>query len=100
MLPALRGQEMPESSLYFEHTGNAAVRRGRWKLVREHGHPWELYDLTADRSELRDLATERRGLARELEADWDAWARRVGLIPWEVTLDIYRERNLVAEAAG
>lgn len=100
MLPVLRGQEMPESSLYFEHTGNAAVRRGRWKLVREHGRPWELYDFAADRSELRDLVDEHRELARELAADWDAWARRVGLIPWEVTLDIYRERNLVAEAAG
>lgn len=100
MLPVLRGQEMPESSLYFEHTGNAAVRRGRWKLVREHGRPWELYDFAADRSELRDLVDEHRELARELAADWDAWAHRVGLIPWEVTLDIYRERNLVAEAAG
>jgi arylsulfatase len=100
MLPALRGQEMPESSLYFEHTGNAAVRRGRWKLVREYGRSWELYDLAADRSELRDLANDRRELAGELAADWDAWSRRVGLIPWEVTLHIYGERGLVAEAAG
>lgn len=101
MLPALRGDEVPESSLYWEHTGNAAVRRGRWKLVREHGQPWELYDLAADRSELRDLAAERAGLAAELTGDWDAWARRVGLIPWEVTLGIYRQRGLdEVEAAG
>ena len=105
MLPALRGDEVPESSLYWEHTGNAAVRRGRWKLVREHGRPWELYDLAADRSELRDLAADRRGpaaeLAAELAADWEAWARRVGLIPWEVTLGIYEERGLdEVEAAG
>jgi arylsulfatase A-like enzyme len=100
MLPALRGAEMPESSLYWEHTGNAAVRRGHWKLVREYGRPWELYDLAADRPELQDLAAEQPALARELAADWDAWARRVGLIPWPVTLDIYRERNLVDEAAG
>ncbi|MEJ7748570.1 MAG: arylsulfatase, partial [Candidatus Limnocylindrales bacterium] len=66
MLPALRGAEMPESSLYFEHTGNAAVRRGRWKLVREYGRAWELYDLAADRSEMRELAAERPALAREL----------------------------------
>ena len=100
MLPALRGAEMPESSVYWEHTGNAAARRGRWKLVREFAHPWELYDLAADRSELHDLAAEQPALARELAADWNAWARRVGLIPWQVTLDIYRERNLLDEAAG
>jgi arylsulfatase len=101
MLPALRGDEVPESSLFWEHTGNAAVRRGRWKLVREHARPWELYDLTADRSELRDLAAEEPGLAAELAADWDAWARRVGLIPWEVTVEIYRQRGLdEVEAAG
>lgn len=101
MLPALRGREMPESSLYWEHTGNAAVRRGRWKLVREHGRPWELYDLAADRSELRDLAADRADLAAELDADWQAWARRVGLIPWEVTVEIYRQRGLdEVDAAG
>lgn len=100
MLAALRGAEMPESSLYWEHTGNAAARVGRWKLVREYGRPWELYDLGDDRSELRDLAADRPALTRELAADWEAWARRVGLIPWAVTLDIYRARNLVDEAAG
>jgi arylsulfatase A-like enzyme len=101
MLPALRGEEVPESSLYWEHTGNAAVRRGRWKLVREHGLPWELYDLASDRSELRDLAAERPGLAAELAADWAAWARRVGLIPWSVTLGIYEQRGLdEVDAAG
>jgi arylsulfatase len=100
MLAALRGAEMPESSLYWEHTGNAAVRRGRWKLVREYGRPWELYDLAADRPERQDRAADQPALARELAAEWDAWARRVGLIPWPVTLDIYRERNLLDEAAG
>lgn len=101
MLPALRGDEVPESSLYWEHTGNAAVRRGRWKLVREHGRPWELYDLAADRSELRDLVLEQPRLTVELAADWEAWAQRVGLIPWEVTLEIYRGRGLgEVDAAG
>jgi arylsulfatase A-like enzyme len=100
MLPALRGAEMSESSLYWEHTGNAAVRRGRWKLVREYARSWELYDLASDRSELHDLATEQPELARDLAADWSGWARRVGLIPWQVTVEIYRERGLDDEAAG
>jgi arylsulfatase len=101
MLAALRGLEVPEASLFWEHTGNAAVRRGRWKLVREAGRPWELYDLAADRSEMRDMAAERIELAAELAADWRAWAARVGLIPWEVTLELYRQRGLgEVDAAG
>jgi arylsulfatase A-like enzyme len=101
MVPALRGREVPESSLFWEHTGNAAVRRGRWKLVREAGRPWELYDLAADRSELRDVAGQRADLAAELAAEWEAWAGRVGLVPWELTLDVYRQRGLrEVDAAG
>lgn len=101
MLAALRGEVVPESTLYWEHTGNAAVRRGRWKLVREHGRPWELYDLAADRSEMRDLAAEQADLAAELTAAWRAWAKRVRLIPWETTLELYRRRGLgEIDAAG
>ncbi|MGH2380896.1 MAG: arylsulfatase [Candidatus Limnocylindria bacterium] len=101
MLPALRGHEMPESSLFWEHTGNAAARHGRWKLVREHGRPWELYDLAADRSEMRDLARDQADLAVQLAAEWQAWAGRIGLIPWDVTLEVYRRRGLgEVDAAG
>jgi arylsulfatase len=101
MLAALRGHDAPQASLFWEHTGNAAVRRGQWKLVREAGRPWELYDLAADRSEIRDLAAERIELVDELAADWRAWADRVGLIPWEVTLELYRQRGLgEVDAAG
>ena len=78
------GQALPERPLFFEHEGNQAVRRGRWKLVARHGGPWELYDLEADRTETRDLATRRPELARELGELWDAWAERVGVQPWPV----------------
>ncbi len=42
--------------MFWEHEGNAAVRIGRWKLVRKYPGPWELYDMEADRTELHDLA--------------------------------------------
>ena len=59
-LPALQGKASPDGTLYWEHTGNAAIRRGRWKLVREHPKPWELYDMASDRCELHDLAAGTR----------------------------------------
>jgi hypothetical protein len=37
----------------------------------------------------------------DLRALWDAWAERVGVIPWEGTLAISEERGLSpVEAAG
>jgi arylsulfatase len=80
MLPALRGEPVPDADLFWEHLGNAAVRRGRWKLVREQAAPWELYDMDADRSETTDLAQRHLGLVAELAHEYERWAQRVGVI--------------------
>ena len=37
------GVERPP--MFWEHEGNAAVRIGQWKLVRNYPGPWELYDM-------------------------------------------------------
>lgn len=101
MLPALRGEELAVVPLYWEHTGNAAIRVGNWKLVREFPGGWELYDMVTDRAEMHDLAKQRPDIVAELSPLWEKWATRVGVIPFEVTLQIYRERGLTdTEAAG
>jgi arylsulfatase len=91
MLPHWRGESGPDRTLFFEHEGNCAIRRGRHKLVRRYptepgreadGYdPWELYDLEADRTELNDLAAEQPGLVAELECAWQQWADRCGVKP-------------------
>ena len=90
MLPALRGGTVEPRTLHWEHLGNAAIRRDRWKLVREHPHPWELYEIDADRAELANHAKARPEVVAELSAAWSAWASRVGVIPWERVQAIYR----------
>jgi arylsulfatase A-like enzyme len=100
MLPALRGGVAPDASLYWEHTGNAALRRGNWKLVREYPHDWELYDIDRDRCETHDRAAAEPEVVAELAGDWRRWAERVGVLPWETTLRIYRERGLTDEDAA
>lgn len=45
-------QDQPiHDALFWEHHGHRGVRKGRWKVVAEYGHPWERYDMKADRSE-------------------------------------------------
>jgi arylsulfatase len=56
---------------------------GDWKLVAEHGKPWELYDLAHDRSEQRDLSGEQPELAARLADMWQAWAVRAQVAPWD-----------------
>lgn len=96
LLPALRGESAPTRDLFWEHEGNCAVRRGRWKLVRKHGRKWELYDIEADRTELRDVAGADEAmeiLVAELAEAYGAWADRCGVIPREDVLRLYAERG-------
>ena len=59
--------------LWWSHEGNRAIRVGDWKLVAAGpGAPWELYNLSTDRAESKNLATEMPDKARELEALWKA----------------------------
>jgi arylsulfatase len=72
-----------ERSLYWEHEGNRAMRRGPWKLVGKHPGDWELYNIDEDRTEQRDLAAADPKRVRDMAADWGRWADRVGVLPWD-----------------
>ncbi|MEV5072589.1 arylsulfatase [Microbacterium sp. LMI12-1-1.1] len=87
------GDAPAERTLCWEHMGNAAARRGRFKLVRESGRPWGLYDLEADRGETADVAAEHPDVVADLEAAWQRWAEANGVIPWERVLEDFRQRG-------
>ncbi len=82
---------MPERLIFWEHEGNAAVRFGNWKLVREYPGDWELYDMDADRTEMHDLTEQYPDIAKDLSSRYDQWAARCGVIPRDKILAIMKE---------
>ena len=58
-------------SLWWLHEGNRALRVGDWKIVAAgKDSAWELYDLSADRSETKNLSADMPGKVRELAVQW------------------------------
>lgn len=83
LVPMLAGYEAKRPApLFWEHEGNRAVRDGKWKLVSKHRGKWELYDMDADRTEMRDLSDDQPERLAEMSRQWQAWADRVGVLPW------------------
>jgi arylsulfatase A-like enzyme len=83
LLPLLKGDTANFDSRVLHwrdgggKAGKWAIRQGRWKLVRTgtplHPGPLELFDLAADISEAKNLASENPEIAARLQKLHDAW---------------------------
>ncbi|WP_146502556.1 arylsulfatase [Rubinisphaera italica] len=84
LLPAMRGEHLPERAIGFDHQAAHAYRKGDWKAVyakrMPHELKWELYNLADDRCEMNDLAEVYPERLQEMVAEWEDWARHVGVI--------------------
>lgn len=68
--------------LFWEHEGNAAIRVGDRKLVRQGiKGEWELFDLAADRTEQYNLAMSKPDEVQDLAKQWTRWANRSQVLP-------------------
>ena len=93
LAPAFDDRPTEREVLYWEHEGNRAVRRGRWKLVCQFPRDWELYDIEADRTEMHDLSGAHPEIVAELSALYERWAERCGVMPWEELLALRARRR-------
>lgn len=81
--PLLTGEgSFPERAIFWEHEGNAAIRVGNDKLVRQGlGGGWELYDLSKDRTEQVNLAESNPQKAEQMRKQWRDWATSSDVLP-------------------
>ena len=87
LVPYLTGANTgkPHETLYWRFAKQWAVRHGDWKLVVGNGGSGkpELYDLSKDVSESKDLASEQPEKVKELQAVYDEWNKQQAAPRWE-----------------
>lgn len=84
--PIFEGKALKRGKpVFFEHSGNSAIREGRWKLVAKksgvRADKWELYDMEVDRSEMDNLAEKHPERVEEMKKRWYAWAKEAQVFP-------------------
>ncbi|MGV3591138.1 MAG: arylsulfatase [Gammaproteobacteria bacterium] len=81
-IQAIRGDD---ETLAFEHGGQRAVFRGKWKALwmpPPNGiGDWQLFDLSVDPGETNDLAAANPDVMAELAAAYEQHAADVGVVP-------------------
>ena len=80
--------------MFWEHEGNAAMRLGHWKLVRDHPNAWELYNMEEDRTELHNLAKQEPERVAAMSLEYEAWAKRCGVLPREGVVALMRSQGV------
>ena len=92
-LPALQGRQLNrEQAITIEHEGNRGIRIGDWKLVAEWNKPWEMYNISDDRTEQNNLIDGEKDRAKAFEKTYFEWAERAEVLPWPVDPNVVAKR--------
>jgi arylsulfatase len=91
LVPVFAGKQIDRELMFWEHSGNRAIRTGAWKLVSRvqaekkfsaSESAWELYNLENDPSETINLALKFPDKVKEMAARWESEALRTKAKPW------------------
>jgi arylsulfatase A-like enzyme len=81
---AARAARTEIDSFGFEVSGNAALYRGPWKLVRLArplgDFEWRLFDLSVDPGETTDVSAQNQRLVAEMQNEYLSYVNKVGAI--------------------
>ncbi len=82
LLPVILGEKTTrEKPIFWEWQRGQAARTGKWKLVRQGlDSPWSLFDMEADPSETRDLASSNPDIVNRMEQSFREWKTRVSIV--------------------
>ena len=107
LLDVLDGESFDRGPIFFEHEAHRAVIEGNWKLVAlgRRNAPyeglWELYDLSADRTETNNLVDANPEKAEKLRILWENWASENNVYPlngmgWneKIAADVTKQSNM------
>jgi arylsulfatase A-like enzyme len=81
--PTFRGEALGDRAIYLLFNKDRGIRKGDWKLVSFREHPWELYHIGRDRTEMHDLVDQHPAIVLELEELWYEMAEKTDQAPLE-----------------
>ena len=89
LVPALvdnsAGRYSSDEPIGYEFSGNSALYRGDYKLVRNQppagDRQWRLYNISEDPGETVDLHATKPDLFQSMKADYEAYAQENGVLP-------------------
>ncbi len=108
LLPHLTGENKapPHDALYWRWSAQSAIREGDWKLLRG-GEREYLFNLSADREEKHNLASQEPAVAARLRTKLQTWAAELNpagmalskMVPiWTEYFDHYLDGKIVPAA--
>ena len=79
----------------YEFSGNSALYRGDYKLVRNQppvgDRRWRLYNIGDDPGETDDLSARLPDLYRDMQRQYDDWATALGVLPMPDDYELARQ---------
>ncbi|MFT4689494.1 MAG: arylsulfatase [Verrucomicrobiia bacterium] len=89
LLPLLRGGEIRNRPpIHFLFGEDRALRDGDWKLASFRSQPWELYNISQDRTELSNLATRHPDRVASMSRQWHEMTATVLKAPKKSNLPV------------
>jgi arylsulfatase A-like enzyme len=85
LLPYIKGEKSgpPHEVLYWRFHNNRAILMDNWKLIKgAKQENWELYNLSEDIGETKNLAEKMPEKVKEMEKLWEEWNTQLQPPKW------------------